>query len=268
MSMKDLLRQRSTLTYDEISSHMDSEGSSNKRTRESLVAYHVRKGRLLRVRRGIFVVVPPGMDPDSFAVDPCLLAARMTDDAVLAYHTALEVFGRAHSVFEEFYFLTGKAFHGASFRSFRFRGVVFPKALRRKKREEYGLKIVDRSGVEVRVTTLERTLVDVLDRPDLCGGWEEAWRSLQSVEYFDLDVVTEYARLLGNATTAAKVGFFLEQHRERLMVEDCHLDALKKYRPRSPHYMERRSRSGGRMMAQWNLIVPEWLVERVWEEPA
>ncbi len=57
-------------------------------------------------------------------------------------------------------------------------------------------------------------------------------RSLESVEFFDLDKVVEYALLLGNATTGAKVGFFLEQHREPLMVEDRHLKALQGLRPR------------------------------------
>ena len=86
--------------------------------------------------------------------------------------------------------------------------------------------------MEIRVASLERTLVDVLDRPDLSGSWEEIWRSLESIEFFDLDKVVEYALLLGNATTVAKVGFFLEQHRESLMVEDRHLQPLHEVRPK------------------------------------
>ena len=39
------------------------------------------------------------------------------------------------------------------------------------------------------------------------------------VEYYHLDKVVEYVELLDNATTAAKVGFFLDQHREQLMVD-------------------------------------------------
>ena len=71
----------------------------------------------------------------------------------------------------------------------------------------------------------------------MAGGWEEIWRSLESVEFFDLDQVIEYTRLLENSTTAAKVGFFLEQHREALMVEEGHLDSLRKLCPRHPHYL-------------------------------
>ena len=70
----------------------------------------------------------------------------------------------------------------------------------------FGVISRKRSGVELRVTNFERTFVDVLDRPDLTGSWEEIWRSLESIEFFDLDQVVEYVLLLENATTAARWG--------------------------------------------------------------
>ena len=43
-----------------------------------------------------------------------------------------------------------------------------------------GVESHHRHDVDVRVTGYERTLVNVLDRPDLTGSWEEIWRSLES----------------------------------------------------------------------------------------
>jgi hypothetical protein len=83
-------------------------------------------------------------------------------------------------------------------------------------------------GGVVRVTTLERSLVDVLDAPERNGGWEEVWRSLEMVEYFDLDAVLAYTRVLGSALTAARVGFFLAQHR----------DAFRDLAPAQPRYLD------------------------------
>lgn len=120
--------------------------------------------------------------------------------------------------------------------------------------------------MNLRVASLERTLVDVLDRPDLSGSWEEIWRSLESVEFLDLDKVVEYALLLVNATTGAKVGFFLEQHREPFMVEDRHLKALHDLRPRQAHYLDRSKRTPGRRVSEWNLVVPGEVLERAWGE--
>ena len=107
--------------------------------------------------------------------------------------------------------------------------------------------------------------MDGLDRPALGGGWEEVWRSLELVEFFDLDRVIDYALLLENSTVAAKVGLFLEQHRDALMVEDRHLQPLKDRRPRSPHYLERRRRNDGRLAPEWNLIAPRRVLDRAWE---
>ena len=141
-----------------------------------------------------------------------------------------------------------------------------PHRLRAKGKDVFGVTRHNRSGVEVHVTNHERTLVDVLDRPDLTGSWEEIWRSLESVEFFDLDQVVEYAMLLENATTAAKVGYFLEQHRETLMVEDAHLASLRKMRPRQPHYLIRGKRQNCRWVKEWNLMVLPEVLNRSWGE--
>jgi len=153
-----------------------------------------------------------------------------------------------------------------TFRSQAFQGTRFPEALRRSGKEHFEVQTRERSGVPVRVASLERTLVDVLDRPHQSGGWEEVWRSLESVEFFDLDRVVEYAMLLENATTASKVGFFLDQHREELMVDECHLGALRKMRPRQPHYLDRNRRGPGSLVAAWSLVVPTEVAERSWAE--
>ena len=72
--------------------------------------------------------------------------------------------------------------------------------------------------------------------------------------------------LLGNATTAAKVGFYLEQHRESLMVEDKHLEILRDLGPKQPLYLERSNRRTGRLVSGWNLVVPTEILDRAWAE--
>ena len=267
MNFQGFLARRPILTHEELAVFFDSEGPKNTRTRESLLAYYTRTGRLLRVRRGLYAVVPPGASPGECPVDPYLLAAKLTRDAVLAYHTALSFHGKAYSVSDHFQYLTVRPLKPVVFRSYHFQAVQFPQALRRRRKVTFGVKVTERAGLDVRVTSLERTLVDLLDRPDLGGGWEEIWRSLESVEFFDLDQVVRYALLLDNATTAAKVGFFLEQHREALMVEEAHLRPLRRRRPKQPHYLARGGRASGKLVADWNLIVPDEVLQRSWGEP-
>lgn len=118
------------------------------------------------------------------------------------------------------------------------------------------------------MTGYERTLVDVLDAPEHGGGWEEIWRSLEGIEFVDLDFVVDYALRLGSALTVARVGFFLEQHKDELLVEDRHLEALHARVPAQPRYLERRHRKGGKLFPRWNLIVPDRVRTRSWEEVA
>ncbi|MCK9357518.1 MAG: type IV toxin-antitoxin system AbiEi family antitoxin domain-containing protein [Dehalococcoidia bacterium] len=264
--VSEFLAQRAVFTVAELDGFLSARGSSSRNTRKSLLTYYQARGRVLRLRRGLYAVVPIGSRPDAGAVDPYLVAAKMAEDAVLAYHTALEFHGRAYSVYSRITYASTMRSVPLRLGSKEIRSVPVPPALRAKGRQMFGVTSLQRSGAELRVTDFERTFVDVLDRPDLVGSWEEIWRSLELVEFFDLDRVAEYVHLLGNATTAAKVGFFLEQHRDTLMVDEAHLEALRRLRPRQPHYLSRRGRGRSRLVKDWNLIVPEQILERSWEE--
>ena len=266
--LQPFLAAHSIFSRAELTTHLWTNRPGNPKAVDALLRYHVRAGHLLKLRRGLYAVVPAGADPRDCPVDPYLLASRLADDAVLGYHTALELHGKAHSVFQEFHVLTGTAPRPFRFRGQRFRAVAFPRKLVRADKERSGIEARDRAGLDVAVTGLERTLVDLFDRPDLGGGVEEVWRSLAAVEFFDLAAVTEYALLLGNATTVAKVGYFLEAHRERLMVSEAHLASLRHRRPRQPHYFEKRDSGKARLVAGWNLVVPESVMDQAWEEPS
>jgi predicted transcriptional regulator of viral defense system len=216
------------------------------------------------IRRGLYATIPRGSDPLQHQVDPFLIAAKLTEDAVLSYHTALEFHGRAYSVQEYFTYASVRPLKSFVYRGHVFRGVHFPQALCRQKQEPFGVIEADRSGTRVQVTNLERTFVDTLHRPDLSGSWEEIWRSLESIQFLNLEEVLRYTELLTNATTAARVGFFLEQHKDALMINEKDLAAFLRLRPRHPTYMGRRQRQAGRLVTRWNLVVPPEVLERSW----
>ena len=139
-------------------------------------------------------------------------------------------------------------------------------ALRRSRKKNGWIEPMDRSGVEVRVTSLERTVADVLDRPDLAGGADEVWRSSAGVPALDLGELESYVHALGSRTLAAKVGFFLERRAEDLVVPPTLLERLRKRAPRSPVYFDRRRKS--RFASRWNLMVPAGWITAAEGEPA
>ncbi len=266
MKLNSFFSRNTLFTIEDLDRFLADRGAGNTSTRKSLLTYHRNRGRVLQVRRGLYAAVPEGTDPAEYSVDPYLVAAKLAADAVLAYHTALEYHGKAHSVYTKFRYFSARKSLPLKFQSNEYVRVPVPRSLLAKGKEMAGVAERRQSGVEIRVTTLERTLVDALDRPNLTGSWEEIWRSLESVEFFDLDRVVEYALLLDNATTAAKVGFFLESHRGTLMAEDRHLDPLRKRRPQQPHYLMRGKRRGCRWVKEWNLMIPDEILEKTWEE--
>ena len=266
MKHADFLRRHPVFTGEELAAHLAVHGAVGPRGQEALLTYYRRRGRIVRIRRGLYAVVPPGADPDSYPIDSYLVAAKLTPGAVLSHHTALEFHGRAYSVWGHRIYSATRPPGPLTFRSQVYRGVRFPAALRRAGAEHAGVELAERAGVSVPVTSLERTLVDAVDRPDLAGGWEEVWRSLAAIDFVDIDRVVAYALQLDNATTIARVGFVVSQHRDSWMITDQQLQPLRARRPKRPHYLDRSRRESGRLVKDWNLVVPPDVLDRTWGE--
>lgn len=267
MRPTDYFASHPVFRYEDFVAAHGASGLRSKQSSAATLKQHLAAGNLLHVRRRLYATVQRGVDPGRATVDPYLVGSKLTDDATLAYHAALQFHGKAYSVWSRFHYLTRKRMRPFSFRGMDFVPVQARSAVRTLRDLGGGIETLRHMGGEVRVTTLERALVDVLDAPDKGGGWEEIWRSLQMVEFFDLDAVIDYASRLGSALTAARVGFFLEQHREELMVEEQHLEALRDMSPKQPRYLDA-TREPGRLVRRWNLVISERVLEQRWGEVA
>ncbi|MGE4299878.1 MAG: hypothetical protein AB7E47_17815 [Desulfovibrionaceae bacterium] len=246
---------------------------------EAMLGAFKRAGRIVGVRRGVYVSVPPDAKPRAVAPHPLLVAACIAPDAVIAYGTAADVHAAlaapraanpatvaATAIGPECAFLTNSRPRPTTFQGVRYLGFGFPVALRDKRMETHGVARLDMGGIPATgggpgqggllATSPERTLVDILDRPGVCGGFEAAWSRLAALPVADWDGVLAYVRLLGNATTAAKVGFHLAASQARRRVPVGLLDALRAMVPVRPHYAERTRRHAGRLVKPWNLVVP------------
>lgn len=255
--------------FNEFIASKRSDGNIDLSTRNNLLAHYVKQQRLVRIKKGIYQVIPPGEFPEYYTVDPYLLTSKLTDDAILSHHTALEVYAKAYSIFNTYNYWTKKEVrHPFTYQGIKFKSIQQPKILIEKKQELFGTKLIYRKDQSLRITSFERTLVDILERPKLAGGWEEIWKSLAFIDFFDIDEVFQYCSLLENATTFAKVGFYLEQNQQRLAVTNEELDKFSKYIPKSPHYIERikSTHQSRTLLKRWNLIVPNKLLDEAWEE--
>jgi hypothetical protein len=97
---------------------------------------------------------------------------------VVAYHAALAFHGKAYSAWRRVQYLTEERGRSLTFRGQEFVPVQAPLPVRLLPDFGGGVLWRPHAGSEVRVTSLERCLVDLLHVPEQGGGWEEIWRSL------------------------------------------------------------------------------------------
>jgi predicted transcriptional regulator of viral defense system len=139
-------------------------------TSNNLLAKHVATDRLLRIRKGLFAAVPRGISAEVAQIDPYLVASHLTPEAVVAFHAALQVHGKAYSVWRRVHYLTGKRTRPFTFRGQEVVPVQALLSVRRRPDFGGGVATLRHAGGEVRVTTLERALVDVLGAAERSGG--------------------------------------------------------------------------------------------------
>lgn len=262
VSSEEFFQIHPVFTHEE---YAESRSGGSPRTVDSLLRKHVQSGRITRVRRGLYVSVPPGGTAET--TDPYLVATKVAEDAAVSHHAALQFHGRTYSMWNQVTFLTRGHTRQFQFGPMEYLPVRPPTAVADLPDMGGGIETMLSGGGYVRVCTCERAMVDVLHTPALGGGWEEIWRSLEMIEFLDLNAVISHALRLESATTVARVGLFLQQHRERLFVDTAHLERLASHAPMDPRYLDT-SRQPGRLVHPWNLIVPEQVLNQSWGEIA
>ncbi len=261
--METFLTQNQIFTIEEARNALEMEKSCS--TLDNLLDYHLRKGRITRIRKGLYYAIPRGADAKTYPIDPYLIAGKIAPDSMLAYHTSLGFHGKLHSLRSDFIYITQRKIKPPFvFRDMTFKGITIPKKVLAK--PDFCVEVVEFQGCKIKITNLERTFVDILDRPILINNWEEIWRSLESIEYLNIQQVLAYAQILDNVTTYARIAFFLDQHREMLGLTEKNLLPFDAFRPKSPHYLDRQNKEPNQLISRWNLIVPTSILQKTWEE--
>ncbi|PZR11112.1 MAG: hypothetical protein DI536_18415 [Archangium gephyra] len=236
------IAQNPVFTLDELRAAYRHMGR-DPRSAQEIVSYYLAQGTLLLVRRGLYA--------HPTWVDPWRLASRLTPDAVIAYDGALS-----------FHKLTGVG-HSLHFASTRrtprlnFNDILFD-VVRVETLPPH--ETVSVNGDPVRVTSLERTLVDSLDRLDLSPDLKTLWNAFRSAPRVDPKKLLQHLKKLNRGPLlASRLGLFMEARKE--VDHDLSL-ALKNLALRAPAYFDRANREKGmEIISRWNLIASDVLHE-------
>jgi predicted transcriptional regulator of viral defense system len=231
----------------------------------SLLRHHLRAGNIKRISREVFAAVPAHLAAERLVIDRFAAASKLRSDGVLGFHSALELHGIAYSEFNEVQLISAGRTERVDLPFGACRFIAPPKALVATGKVDHLTMTMDRQGVMVRVTAIERTVVDVLHRPDIAGGAEEILKSLDMVRYLDPAKIVDYVERLDNRSLASVSGWWLEKRRAVLGVSDDVLVRLRARLPRSKHYVLGAEPGRAVLVEPWRVLLPPEAVDSSFE---
>ncbi len=207
------------------------------------------QGIVRMVRRNLYLVINPATDMP-FA-DKYELSSYVTPSSYVGWHTALEFHGLAHQSFYNSFVGSERRFTSFHFEEIDYEYCASPFEAS----EQLGI-IRPLGNPYVRVTDLERTIVDCCDRIDRAGGPEELLHCLEGASLLDENKLAKYLALYDKAFLYQKVGFILEQgkgfhHINDEFVSMCHVKGA---------VHTKRLTNGGDsnlFVSKWKLYVPQ-----------
>ena len=214
-----------------------------------------RNDKIRKIRRCLYSVVPDGVGSD-FTPPALLTAAKLTPDAVLGYRSALSFYGMSRNAYSSHTFLSSHRIKPCTVNDTLFQPCLPPKSL-----QDNNVFVEEQQmwNTPVKVVAKERLLVDLLDRMELSGGWEEITNAFMYETDLDWEKILAYAKMLNHPATNARLGFMLEKFQNSMQVPEETLTALESLTPQTPEFFYRSNRKG-KFLKRWNLYVPEEMI--------
>jgi len=196
---------KKTFTLPDIIMELDSSYSSAKEIAKSLA----RKKWIIKLRRGIYLIVPLSAGVDSkYTEHEFLIASRLISPYYIGYWSALNFYNMTEQTPFTVFVATTKRPEGTRTRiildtNYRFITVS--------KKKFFGFSPVSIGTDLVNISDREKTLADALDHPEYCGGIAEVAKCLwNSRDAISIEKIVNYATKMGNSAIIKRLGFLLD----------------------------------------------------------
>lgn len=224
----------------------------------SLVRNAVARGLVTRLEPGLFVLVPPELGSAvEFSGNPYVVARELTAGAAyyISHASAMELHRMATQPQFVIFTSTTKRLRNRTIHGTEFRFVFL--------NPEYLFGIANQWVTKqdsVRISDLERTVIDGLRQPQHCGGVTEVARGLW-MRRADINParLVEYALRLGIGAVIRRLGYLLELYR---LAPQRDLDRLRSAVTATYVILDPLLPSEGRYLSSWRLqanVLPEEL---------
>lgn len=198
----------------------------------------LKQGLIRRVRKDLYVSV--SLETHQPTVNKFEIASRLSPTACVSHHAALEFYGYANQVFYDLTFISQ-----SKVKAFDFDGVSYRQIF-----SGVSEGVSEQNGV--RVTDLERSVLDCIDDVEKVCGLEELEACLDAIPSLNEGKLRQYLPLYGKAFLYQKTGYLLEKRKTDLKLSESFFDFCRR-EVASPRYLEK----GSRLNKRWNLYVKE-----------
>lgn len=217
--------------------------TGNLRTADSLLYSYKKRGIIEAVRYNYYVALSP--ESNQPVCSPYQLASNISPSSYVSHHSAFEFYGMANQVFNEIYVASDSKFSDFDFDGKHFK-YVSSKTLEGVK--NYG---------SVRVTDLERTIIDSIKDFPKIGGLEELYCCMDAVTAVSVENLLKYLEIYNTKFLWQKVGFVLSCF-PHIRIQNGFFDICKKNSPNEPRYLYSDLKTEKHVLSrEWNLYVPD-----------
>jgi len=171
----------------------------------------VEKGKLIRIKRGLFCLVPPGLRSlkRGYPQNWFLIAKALAGEKpyFISHYSAMQLHGMTSESIQTIFMSRLEQRRVPKDLRIPIRYVTIPQ------KRFWGLEEKWVTNEEkVYVSDLERTILDILDRPDLAGGISEIARGLWLVKNdIHASKLVPYAKRFDSLAAVKRLGFLMEK---------------------------------------------------------
>jgi predicted transcriptional regulator of viral defense system len=165
-------------------------------------------GWLKRIERGLYMLVPLEAGPDrAWTQDSLVIGSRLATPAAIAYWSALRFWNLTGQVPRTVFVHTPCRKARASL---TFEGVVY-RIIHINTARFFGLTTSSANGQQFHVTDREKSILDAMDRPELCGGIRHIAQGIaRESTALDWDRLDSYADRFRSGAVLKRLGYVIE----------------------------------------------------------
>lgn len=175
---------------------------------KNLLDWLVRKKWILRIKKGVYLIAPLEAGEKgaaNYTVHSFVLASVLVEPYYIAYWSALNYHGLTDQTPPAVYIATTKPRNSRIILDARFRFVTIPQS------KIFGVEETEIENRKVKISSIEKTVVDCLDHPEHCGGIDEIAKALYfSKKEIDPNTLVAFAQKIGNKAVLKRLGYLSE----------------------------------------------------------